>query len=178
MKKALLVSAFLVCFSLLFACNNDENSNFCDTDSCKTNIDEEDTNENGFSDNTFLNGENNIYASNFFGQDEDEYYVYYYSKMCPPCNELEDLMSSFIEDSDIKVYTLSVQNMTTDDEELFKDSGDGTTHDNDNYYIEDMIGASSIDEVYLIGTPTLYLIEAKILTAVYYGYQAIYSLIS
>lgn len=126
-------------------------------------------------DNTFNEGKNNISPLDFFNQKEEKYYIYYYSLMCPPCNDLESKMSEFINQNETKVYTLSLQNLNEEDLKLFKVKDDSKTNDE---IRNEMIGVSDIKEVILIGTPTLYFINDKSINKIYLGYREIDNFIS
>lgn len=107
-------------------------------------------------DKTFFEGQYNIFADEFFAKSEKEYFVYYYSLMCPPCQDLKEDMENFIKESDIKVYTLSLQNMNDDEIALFKERDESMSNEE---MREAMLGCSELSDVYLVGTPTLYKIN-------------------
>lgn len=130
-------------------------------------------------DNTFFDGKYNILPNEFFAQEENEYYVYYYSLYCPPCNDLKSNMENYIEKSKIKVYTLSLQNFGENDDKLFKEKNTNLTNDE---MASEMIGKSKLNDVYLVGTPSLYLITTnsdniKTIKEVILGYAKITSYI-
>lgn len=109
-------------------------------------------------DKSFFEGQYNIFADEFFAKSEKEYFVYYYSLMCPPCQDLTEDMETFIKESDIKVYTLSLQNMNDDEIALFKERDENMSNEE---MREAMLGCSELSDVYLVGTPTLYKINQK-----------------
>ncbi len=109
-------------------------------------------------DKSFFEGQYNIFADEFFVKSEKEYFVYYYSLMCPPCQDLKEEMENFIKESDIKVYTLSLQNMNDDEIDLFKERDENMSNEE---MREAMLGCEKLSGVYLVGTPTLYKINQK-----------------
>ena len=150
MKKIILIICSI--FSLV-SCNNEETNNF----------------EEPFIDDSFLNGTRNILASDFY-QYEGNYYIYYYSLMCEPCKDLKEYISPFIGDNE-NVYTLCVQSISNDLFYTFKQKEGNKEYE---VYVNEMLGKSSIEDTYLIGTPTLYEINEHKLINVYLGYQNIY----
>lgn len=57
----------------------------------------------------------------FFLKECDFYYIYYYSRTCPQCDYLKERINNFIANSDNNVYTLSLENVFSDEFDMFKE---------------------------------------------------------
>lgn len=128
-------------------------------------------------DKSFFNGENNIDSAGFFTQKEETYYIYYYSLFCNLCTQMKGDISTFIENSEYKVYTLGAQNLSEEEFTKFKKVKENFTKDDIAEMNKEMIGVSDIKEVYLIGTPMLFKISEAKINEVYSGAAAIHSYI-
>ncbi len=115
---------------------------------------------NNFIDNSFFDGKYNINAKDFFSINKKEYYIYYYSSVCPQCDSLKGRISKFIENkNNIFVYTLSLENISDEEFNVFKKVDKSKSNEE---MREEMINSNCINEIYLIGTPILYKINTNL----------------
>lgn len=118
-----------------------------------------------YNDDNFINDyqtikEFEIRWSDIFEQEENTYYVYLFSPFCGHCLEIKNEMIYYSVLGQIKMY-----NIIASDEIAF-----GTA-------IENTIGASRIEDVYIIGYPSLLLIKDRVLCINVAGSQRILEII-
>jgi len=87
-----------------------------------------------------------IFYSNIFGIDEENYYVYFFSKTCSHCNELKDFIIPLALERDNLYFVEACDQIV-----IIKDAS--TT-----------IGLSEIDNFGILGYPSLVKIEEKIVS--------------
>lgn len=130
-------------------------------------------------DKSFFGGENNINAEDFFNCEGSEYYIYYYSLYCNLCTQMRSDIVSFMENCGEITYTLSAQNLSEDDFDKFKQiSNKNFNKDDIKQMNNEMIGKDNINEIYLIGTPMLFIITEHRVSEVYSGAAAVHEYIS
>lgn len=94
----------------------------------------------------------------FILKEGDFYYIYYYSRTCPQCDYLKERINNFIANSDNNVYTLSLENIFSGEFNMFKEVDSLKTNEE---MKNEMINAIKINDVYLIGYLSLYLIDTN-----------------
>lgn len=96
-----------------------------------------------------------IVWNDLFNIEKDDYFVYIYSPICGHCNEIKQEVISYSLDHDNFYYILFNKDIKITDNLLIS------------------IGATNIDDVSIVGTPTLLHIELGVLTENIVGSHAI-----
>ncbi len=141
-KKSLLISTILFIFSLSSCSNNTPNKTY---------------NYNDYK-------EYFIKDKDFFNVNNEKYIIYFYGTFCSPCNELKKIVFDKINKGLNYLFFLNKDDI----EEDFK-YPDGKKS------IEEMkslmINKNKIEDIYLISTPTIYVINNKTLVEVFINYE-------
>ena len=99
---------------------------------------------------------NEITWENLLGVNEKEYYAYIYSKTCSYCNKVKPKIIDFCSVIKVPMYFI-----------IFSNSIPIKNNPREN------IGKKDIDEVFIIGTPTLFKIKDSFISNCYSGYTEI-----
>lgn len=98
-----------------------------------------------------------------FNQEENYYLVYFYSEECGYCNMIKQEVLDYCQKEIKKMYFVDVPN----DEDVVIKRPPATN-----------IGISNIDEMFILGTPSMIEIEEKVIKSYYVGVQSIRAFIS
>ena len=98
--------------------------------------------------------------SDIFVQEEDSYYVYFYSELCGHCSDIkQDVISFYLKEEYVLYF------VCTDYEKVTGPK-------------KDLKGIDNIDEFYIFGTPFMVLLDDHIISDYYVGSSEILELIS
>lgn len=92
-----------------------------------------------------------IMWSNCLSQNEDHYLVFFFSETCVHCHEIMGDVLSFAESNILKMYFLNIKE---------QDSKIPISNN-----IDSTIGMSSVDELFIAGTPTIIEVESWLVKA-------------
>ena len=98
-----------------------------------------------------------------FDKEDMEYLVYFYSEECGYCRSIKDEVLEYYASTTYKMYFLDL----LDNEDVVIKHGGGTP-----------VGLNSIEDLFILGTPSLMKIEDKTVSEYYAGVQAIHDFIS
>ena len=105
-----------------------------------------------------------IYLSECLSQEEEHYLVFFHSETCGHCQEIIEDVVAFAESNIIKMYFLNVSKSENKIERCSRD--------------EIETGIDSVDDLKIVGTPTIMEIEEGIVTANIAGKDACISFLN
>lgn len=108
------------------------------------------------------------FMNQFFSMEDDLYGIYMYGTTCPYCESIKGAVFDYLDNNESNEMKLYIFDRGSNDSyaTYFKTTPSGYTTDE---LAEEMIGATSIDELYYIGVPSLYVIEDGALVEYYIG---------
>ena len=101
--------------------------------------------------------------SDVFNKEDDHYLVYFYSEECGYCASIKAEMLNYFEVTTYQMYFVDILN---NEDVAIKHTGDSP------------VGLTSVEELFILGTPSLLEIEDKTVTNYYAGVNAIRGFIS